>query len=266
MPAAPAPTGNDQPALVIGALFVNQADLHEVTHDFMAVKQQYFPGLAYPSRSSLDRILPEIKGADIRHNATRGTAREYQNAIGFLDRLMGLLNRYGIKLSARIWIKGLGMPFDHIPVYTSSIQSLCAYFDHYLGSVDDSGFCIADSRNKFKNVRVSHSIFTQKFRQGAAGYGRLHELPTFGHSENHAGLQLCDLVCSALLFPIACYAYCTGYVGNVHVQAGAADLRARYGQTLKNLQYRYQQQAGGRFLGGVVMNDAIQHRSAAAMF
>jgi hypothetical protein len=32
-------------------------------------------------------------------------------------------------------------------------------------------------------------------------------MPTFGHSENHAGLQLADLVCSALLFPMAMDAY-----------------------------------------------------------
>jgi len=164
MPAAPAPTGNDQPALVIGALFINQADLHGLTHDFMAVKQRFFPRLAYASPSTLDRILPEIKGADIRHNATRGTARERQHAEGFLDRIMGLLIRYEVKVAARIWVKGLGLPFDHTPVYTSSIQSLCSYFDHYLGNVGDTGICIADSRNKFKNVRVSHSIFTQKFR------------------------------------------------------------------------------------------------------
>jgi len=63
-----------------------------------------------------------------------------------------------------------------------------------------------------------------------------------------------------------CYAYCTGHVANVHVQPGAANLRTRYGQTLKGLQYRYQQEAGGRFLGGIVMNDAILRRNAVAMF
>ena len=73
---------------------------------------------------------------------------------------------------------------------------------------------MAHSRNNGKNLRVSHSIFTQKF--GAVPkYERLVELPTFGHSDNHAGLQLCDIVCSALLNPIACFAYCAGHVNNV---------------------------------------------------
>ena len=85
--------------------------------------------------------------------------------------------------------------------------------------------------NKSKNLRVSHSIFTQKF--GAApNYQRLVELPTFGHSDNRTGLQICDIVCSGLLYPIACYAYCAGHVNNVHVQPRAAWLRHRHGRCL----------------------------------
>jgi len=246
-------------------MFVNLADLHALTHDFMTIKYQYFPGLAYPSPNILDRILPEIKGADIRHNATRGNARQRQHAFGFLDRIFGLLTRYDVKFAARVWVKGLGLPFNATPVYTSSIQSLCGYFDHYLGSVGEDGMCVADSRNKFKNMRVSHSIFTQKYSLATPGYGRIVELPTFGHSDNHAGLQICDLLCSAVLFPIACFAYCTGHVANVHVQPAAVDLRQRYGQSLKDLQYRFQA-PDGRWQGGVVMHDAILQRNATAMF
>jgi Protein of unknown function (DUF3800) len=264
LPAAPSPSGNDQPALVIGALFLDSGDLHALTRDFLDIKYRYFPRLAYPTAYQLDRILPEVKGADIRTNATRGNARQRHHAFGFLDRLMGLLTQYNVKLAARIWIKGLGMPFDPTPVYTSSIQSLCTYFHNYLELVDDIGICLADSRNKSKNTRVSHSLFTQKYKP-APNYSRLIELPTFGHSDNHAGLQVCDLVCSALLFPIACFAYCTGHVANVHVQPDAADLRQRYGQTLKALQYRYQDETG-RWRGGLVLNDAIAQRNAAAMF
>ena len=73
------------------------------------------------------------------------------------------------RLVARIWIKAPGGVFDATSVYNSSIQGLCSYFDHHLARTGDIGACIADSRNKFKNVRVSHSIFTQKFgtRRGA---------------------------------------------------------------------------------------------------
>lgn len=100
----------------------------------------------------------------------------------------------------------------------------------------------------------------------ANSYNHLIELPTFGHSENHAGLQICDIVCSALLYPIACFAYCTGHVDNVHVQAGSDRLRNRYGQQLKSLQHRYRNPETGRHNGGVVVSDAIDHRSGYLMF
>ena len=83
-------------------------------------------------------------------------------------------------------------------VYTSSIQAIYSGFDNFLTEQSDFGFCIADSRSKPKNVNVSHSIFTQEFQLATSFYSRVLELPTFSHSGNHSGLQLCDLLCSAL--------------------------------------------------------------------
>ncbi len=179
---------------------------------------------------------------------------------------MGLLQRFEVRLVARIWIKAPGAAFDATPVYTSSIQGICSYFDHHLTRTDDIGACIADSRNKFKNVRVSHSIFTQKFSATARRYPRIVELPTFGHSDNHAGLQVCDIVCSALLYPVACHAYCSGHVDNIHVQPSADRLRRRYGDQLKTIQYRYLDAASNRYRGGLVVSDPIEHRNASLMF
>ena len=260
------PLPNDQPVLAIGGLLVDVTHLASLTDNFLNLKQQYFPGLPYPSAMPLDRILPEIKGADIRSNATRGTPRQRRHAIGFLDRILGLLQHHDAKLVARIWVKGIGLPFDATSVYTSSIQGICSYFEHYLTQTNGTGICIADSRNKFKNVSVSHSIFTRKFSFAAPTYQRLVELPTFGHSDNHAGLQICDIVCSSLLYPIACFAYCTGHVNNVHVQPRAADLRRRYGEQLKALQYRYQNSVTMRYEGGLVVSDAVARRNGSLMF
>ena len=260
------PLPNDQPVLAIGGLLVDVTHLASLTDNFLNLKQQYFPGLPYPSAMPLDRILPEIKGADIRSNATRGTPRQRRHAIGFLDRILGLLQHHDAKLVARIWVKGIGLPFDATSVYTSSIQGICSYFEHYLTQTNGTGICIADSRNKFKNVSVSHSIFTRKFSFATPTYQRLVELPTFGHSDNHAGLQICDIVCSSLLYPIACFAYCTGHVNNVHVQPRAADLRRRYGEQLKALQYRYQNSVTMRYEGGLVVSDAIARRNGSLMF
>jgi len=259
------PQPNDQPVLVIGGLFVDAAGLMAFTTDFLTLKHRYFPNLPYPSPRLPDRILPEIKGAEIRRNVTRGNVRQRQHAYGFLDRIMGLLQRCEVRLVARIRVKAPGAAFDATSVYTSSIQSVCSYFDHHLARTDDIGACIADSRNKFKNVRVSHSVFTQKFGT-TARYPRIVELPTFGHSDNHAGLQVCDLVCSALLYPVACHAYCSGHVDNIHVQPSAARLRHRYGDRLRAIQYRYLDTATNRHRGGLVVSDPVGHRSASLMF
>lgn len=260
------PRRNDQPVLVVGGLFLDVAHLHDFTERFLNLKFQYFPALPYRSPRPLDRILPEIKGQDLRRNVTRGNARQRTHAIGFLDRILGLLRACNVRLTARIWVKGLGEPFDATSVYTSSMQSICSHFDHDLAQTGDLGVCIADSRNKFKNVKVSHSIFTQKFGRAAQKYQGMVELPTFGHSDNHAGLQVCDIVCSALLFPIACFAYCSGHVNNVHVQPRAAELRLRYGQQLKALQYRYYDEARSRYQGGFTVSDAIGRQNGSRMF
>ena len=67
------PLPNDQPVLAIGGLFVDVANLASLTDKFLDLKHRYFPGLPYPSTLHLDRILPEIKGADVRSNATPDT-------------------------------------------------------------------------------------------------------------------------------------------------------------------------------------------------
>ena len=105
---------------------------------------------------------PRSRGADLRKNATRGNARQRLHAIGFLDRILRLLQRHDVRLVAHIWVKGIGMLFDATPVYTSSIQGHLHLFRSLSDPGRRYGVSIADSRNKFKNVSVSRSIFTQE--------------------------------------------------------------------------------------------------------
>lgn len=252
---------NDQPVLVVGAVFVDTARLETLTNDFLGLKHLFFPGLNYPSQSHLDRIIPEVKGADLRRSALTGNRNQRRQAYGFIDKVLRLLEVHNVHLVARLWIKELGQTFNSKSVYTSSIQTIYSYFDSFLTEQNDFGFCIADSRDKPKNVNVSHSIFTQKFQASTSFYSRVLELPTFSHSDNHACLQMCDLVCSALLFPIACETYCTGTVSNVHVQPSAAQLKTEFGQRLKQMQYRFQE-PNGRYKGGIVVSDPAGRNSS----
>ena len=90
-------------------------------------------------------------------------------------------------------------------------------------------------------------------------------MPTFGNSENHAPLQIVDLLCSAVLFPIAAFSYCLGHVNNVHVSANYRILKERYGPRLLPLQYRYQDDSG-HWQGGIVVSDGLQGRPSVLMF
>lgn len=87
----------------------------------------------------------------------------------------------------------------------------------------------------------------------------------FGHSLNHAGLQIADLIASALLFPMAAYRYCLGHVQNVHVDQNFGHLTQRYGARLKALQYRYPD-AEGRWRGGITVDDRIGKQSGGLLF
>src|SRR5665213_2818790 len=91
------------------------------------------------------------------------------------------------------------------------------------------------------------------------------ELPTFGHSENHVGVQLCDLILSGLIVPIAAHVYCSGHVTNVHVQPGYAQLRTQFADRLKDMQHRYQDDTG-RWKGGITVSDGIARRSSSLLF
>jgi len=115
---------------------------------------------------------------------------------------------------------------------------LCSSFGHFLAAINSFGFRVADRRDHLKNVNVAHSIFMQKFRASSAVYARTLELPTFGHGENHALLQVCDIISSALIDPITTLVCCTGHVANVHVQPGAAHLRQRFAAVPRDLPQR----------------------------
>jgi len=155
---------------------------------------------------------------------------------------------------------------DGWSTYTFSTQAICTTFNHMLFSHNKTGVVICDSRAHPQNARVSFSIFTQKYKALGDPYPRIVEMPAFGHSENHAGLQVCDIICSALLFPIAAYSFCTGYVTNVHVDQGFKSLKARYGVALHDMQYRYLEAGSTHRSGGLTVSDCLGRRSGWHLF
>jgi len=261
----PSATSLIQPLLAVTGLIIEQDQLRDLSYEFMDLKARFFPGLMKRCRRSLDRISVEVKGAELRSQVRTGSHRDARHAISFLDRLLKMVEERDGKLTGRIWIKGIGADFKGRAVYTASAQCICNDMQDLLLSKQDTGMIIADARTKNQNVNVAHSIFTKKFKADGDAYDRILEMPTFGHSENHAGLQVADLICSALVFPIAAFAYCTGHVKSVHVNSNYRVLRTRFGKRLKRLQHRYKNDSG-RWQGGLVVSDQLGKRPGGLLF
>lgn len=262
----PSATSPIQPAFVVSAVALPLAAVRPLTTEFLKLKYQFFPGLTASKLQFLDAVLVEIKGAELRKDIAEGTREERRHAIGFLDKTLDLLTRHGGRVFGRIWVKGIGEPFNGTAVYAYSIQDICATFQSLLVSVDEMGIVIADARNKPKDARVSHSIFTLKHRAAGDPLDRIVEMPIFGHSDNHVGLQLADLLCSAFLFPMTMHVFCAGHVQNVHVRPGYAAIHTRYTPRLKALQHRYYDPSKNRWRGGITVSDALAHRPSAILF
>lgn len=259
----PSATSSIQPLLVVAGIVFHQNHLTNITQEYLALKRKFFPALTPSTVPFLTHARIEIKGSDLRTTIRNGNRNERRHSFGFLDGIISILERYNAKIFGRVWIKGIGHPIHGKSIYTYSIQAACADFQNLLEFENLNGIIVADSREYLQNVGVSHSIFTQKFKATGDAHGRILEMPMFGHSENHTGLQLCDLLCSAILFPIASITYCAGFVNSVHVHPKYMLIKQRYASRIGSLQHRYLD--GGRYHGGIAVN-AHQHRSGGILF
>lgn len=259
----PSATSDIQPVFVIAGIVFDSSQLVDITRDFVALKRRFFPGLFVQGSHHLDAILVEVKGADLRRNSSFG-GQSQRAVFGFLDKVFNLIDQYNGRLFGRIWVKGIGTAFDGRSIYTFSVQDIFETFEKMLANGKENGIVVCDSRSKSGNTNVSHSIFTKKFQASGDAYPNLLEMPLFGHSDNHAGIQIADLLCSALLFPITIQSYCAGHINGVHIRDYAA-LKSRYATRLKEKQFRYQDQ-NRKWRGGFMVSDAISGRSGAELF
>lgn len=224
-----------QPLLVVGALCVPQLEVEPLTRTWVEIKRRFHPGLCVASAPTWDWMVAEVKGTDLRRSARSDDRATRRSAIGFFDRVLDLLDRHGISISARVWVKKPDAEFNGRSVYTFSIQWLCEQFQMLLEARQTQGVVIADSRTAGPNINVAHSIFTRKHQAKGGPYSRIVEVPLFGHSNNHAGLQLADVVFSGLLAPICCDVFVRGRLTNQHARPEYAALSERYLTRLESL-------------------------------
>jgi hypothetical protein len=254
-----------QPILCVVGLILPQSELAALTRDWVALKRQFFPGLCGQRAMPLDWHRAEVKGADLRKYFRKGVSRrQKRHTAGFIDKSLNLLEGHRCQFSARVWIKVPDQVFKGHSAYTFAVQALCTDLQRKLELVAEEGFVIADSRMPGPNSGVSHSVFTQKFRAAGDPYPRILEAPVFGHSDNHAGLQLADLLASALLVPMCGDFFLGGKIVNSHIDPGYSQVGERYARQMKRLQFRYNPPLPDR--GGLVVSDQLGRRGAGAMF
>lgn len=241
---------NSQPVFLLSAVIIKQSSLKQITREIIALKQRFFPARGAGLTRWHDWLKIEIKGSDLRRAIREGKHDTKRHAIGFMEQLLRLMEAHHVQIISRIYLKAPCVEFDGSSVYPAAIQSLSMAFESKLQHDAEKGIFILDSRNKVKNVPVAHSLFTQNFSSHGTAYNYLAELPLFGHSENHAMLQLADWLGSAFLAPMAIRTYYPELEPVcVHANPQFDSIQSRFGQRIKALQYRYE--CDGRKRGGI---------------
>lgn len=258
---------SQQPVIVIGGVSFPEHELTQVTHQWLELKRQYFPGIKSRGQSGwLDAILVESKGTSLRKgykaNATR---RQRKHAFGLLDGTLRLLEQHDGHVIARIWVKSIGVSNNDMAVHSSSLQFICSAFHSQLAD-DERGMVVVDSQTYEHNYRLAHSVFTQRFGSRPT-HERLVDMPVFGHSDNHAGLQIADFICSGLLAPMAASVFAGAYDGwNVHCHSSFLDLRDDFGARLERLTFEFMSPKRGKLTRSVVVDDPIGKRPTRLLY
>lgn len=258
--------GSDiQPILAFSCVIVEQTQLAKLTKDFLALKRHYFGGRLNSGRHKLSDILEEIKGAELRTMVRSPSRRKRRTALLYLRDILRLLEGVDARILGRVWIKVPDEPLDGLALNTYSIQAMCQSFQRYLEDKGEHGIMVIDSNNPGLNAKVAHSVFTQKFQFAGDCYSRILEMPTFGGSQNHAGLQIADNVASGLIVPMAARAYCQGHVEGTHVHPQYDEITGRLGLKLRHRQFRYRDDEE-TWCGGITVSDPVGHKPSGLLF
>jgi len=232
-------------------------------YKFLQLKKKFHPALAKPEVKLSDLITHEIKGSDLRKNVRDASRNRRRAVFSMIADTLSLLEDSNAKVVGEIHVKG------HDPlrpwVYAEVVARIAEQFEAQLRAAETPGAMILDARTKVKNVPSVHRMTTERFRAGGNPYPGLVESPVFGHSDAHVGLQIADLLASALLFPMACFAYSHSLIDNVHLNDRYGEIRGRFAARLRLLEHRY---AGpdGRHAGGVVVRDNLNNQPSLLLY
>ncbi len=252
--------GQQQPVVVIAGVTLPEVHLASITQEWIDVKTRFYPALATRGHGWMDAILADVKGAKLRSGFRDGaTGRRRKQAIGFVDHTIRLLERAGGRVIGRVWIKELDKSADDMAIHSSSLQFISSAFDASLPD-GERGMVVVDSQTYQHNHRLAHTMFTGRFSKSPR-YTNLGDIPVFGHSDNHAGLQIADILCSTVLAPVGCAVYASSYSGwNQHCHSSFLDIRDRFGERIERLTFEWSNPKTGKPTSSVIVSDPLGKR------
>lgn len=246
------------PFFIVIGIFIDRLRLLPLEKGFLSVKTEFYPSKRSPAHF-LDSIKAEVKGATLRTLLRTSTSRKkIRHTTRFLDACLELLRRGDARLVGKIMVKGPGKPNSDAGFYGRAAMHVCETFNDFLRGRIDVGTVIADARSASQNASISHAVFTQQHKTGGPQYPNIAGIPTFGNSCNFAMLQLADIVCSAVVFPMVADAFgahiTQGGGANRHLSPSYSAFRAKYKDRVCQMQYRYRNAQGQR-CGGLLVTD-----------
>lgn len=256
-------TPRDPPVLAIAAVVVDHERSRNLVYRYLQLKKRFNGSLKSPNVKLSDLIRFEVKGSELRKDVRSATRRNRRRAFGFIDAVLRLLAEEHATVIGEVYIKG-EKPLNPW-VYPTAVAAIAERFEIQLRAADTQGCIIMDARTKWKNTPSVHRVTTARFKSGGDSFPHLIESPTFGHSDAHVVLQIADIVVSALVFPMACAAYCGCLIHNIHLNDEFAAVRERYATKLRLLEHRYFDAEGNR-CGGIRVTDCLNHRPTLQLY
>ena len=237
------------PIFALAGFVVPAGEVGRMTREFVAAKRAYDPN-RFKGVPVLESVQGEVKGHKLFRVLAEEIGKRQAPAAVFLRETLDIVARLGGGLVGRFWVKPKpeGERFNINAVYASSVAAIAGDFQRFLSARRARGVMWCDSRRHpgqpeaKPNVPVSHAVFVQKFGDKDALPGVL-ESPAFVDSKNHAGIQIADLLCSALIGPIAAAHY---RAESRRADPRALELRDRdgFGERMNKMQLRVRDDSG----------------------
>ncbi len=223
------PIRNGQPPLfTLTGLVFPLKEWRNIDRDFLALKKQFFSSELSRSKTRAEHY--EIKGNTLTCPANKHDRRRHK----FIEKVCELASAYNGKLFCVTIIKDEMRPAAPVSIYTSSLQYLVERFNIYIaehGSFD-KGLIIADSTKQFDwDVAVSHMSFIFGTDTGRA-LNHIYEAPLFANSKLTAGIQISDILSSAIFTNHYRY-YCRSITGAMNY-----DHMQQHWERINSLQFR----------------------------